>query len=110
MGVHEDSLAGEEALDAGGLDEGNAMASALRSGTKLLTQRIQSRRVPLLSREMNPQLATISKSGNVRHSAGNESRFAGKSNDIIVKAMRSLQDPHHRAQVRSKIKSKGLQL
>lgn len=103
MGVHEDSVAGEEAVN-------DLTASTLKSGTKLLSQRIQSRRVPLLSREMNPELATFSKSGKVKHSVVRESVKTSQANSNIIKAMRALSDPHHRNSVRQKIKSKGLQL
>jgi hypothetical protein len=108
IGVHED--VDEESFDDVSSDNGGSLASIIRSGTKVLSNHAQSRRVPLLAREMNPELVSISKSGNVKHSVVRESVSAKRSNEHIIKAMRNLQDPHYRASVRNKIKSKGPEL
>lgn len=102
IGVHEDSALAEGAADG--------IEASVKQGTKLLSQRVQSYRRPLLSREMNPEMATISKSGNVRHSIVREKVSASKVNDNIVKAMRALSDPNHRASIRKRIKAKGVEL
>lgn len=107
IGVHEDT--DESNFDDVSEDPGT-LASVIKSGTKALSNRIQSRRVPLLAREMNPEIASISKSGKVRHSVTRESISAKRSNEYIVKALRNLQDPHYRATIRGKIKSKGIDL
>lgn len=121
IGVHEDSTMAETA------DEGmpGEMEAAMRAKMKELKAQERAnphmsaskplssgitRRIPLLAREMNPELASISKSGKVRHSVVREGVRSGQVNDTIVKAMKALQDPHHRAQVRSKIRSKGIDL
>lgn len=109
IGVHEDSEDGMDVSEQAP-DNPEGVASLIKSGTTLLSNRAQSRRVPLLSREMNPEIASLSKSGKVRHSVVRERVSAGKSNDMIMKAMRNLSDPHYRASVRSKIKDRGLGL
>jgi hypothetical protein len=112
MGVHENVSTEdfEEEEAAGVQPDGSPMAAAIKAGTKILSQRAQSRRVPLLAREMNPELANISKSGNIRHSVIRESVSASRTNDLIVKAMKALSDPNHRETMRRKIKTKGLNL
>jgi len=109
IGVHEDSDT-NEFDDVSEEPDGGALARVMRSGTKLLSNRVQSRRIPLLAREMNPELASMSKSGGVRHSIVRESMSAKKSNETIVKALKNLSDPHYRASVRSKVKARGLDL
>jgi len=116
IGVHEDSDMAEDAVNEEMLDggqetlDGDQVASLSRRGTRILSKRIQSKRKPLLSREMDPQLAHISKSGKVAHSIVREKVSTGKANDMIVKAMKNLSDPNYRASVRSKIRSRGLGL
>lgn len=102
IGVHEDSALAESAADN--------IEAAVKSGTKLLSNRAQSYRRPLLSRSMDPDMAVLSKSGKVRHSIVREKVSASKVNDNIIKAMRALQDPNHRASVRKRIKAKGVEL
>lgn len=124
MGVHEDSAMAETSAD--NMDEeGMAMARMMRArrqqlmaeerskpylaATKPMSSGITRRR-PLLSREMDPNMASVSKSGNVRHSIVNEGAQSKRMNDNIIKAMRALEDPHHRATVRGRIRSKGIDL
>lgn len=98
IGVHENSTMAETASRK----PGDRMLELLRSGTRPLSNPVQRRRVPLLSREMDPQIASISKSGKVRHSIVRESVHTKRVNENIIKAMRALQDQNYRASVRSR--------
>lgn len=107
IGVHEDSAMAENAFEEG---PGDQMAKLLRSGTRPMSNAVQRRRVPLLSRSMDPQLASISKSGNVKHSIVREGAHSKRVNDNIIKAMRALQDPNHRASVRNRLGNARIKL
>lgn len=106
IGVHEDSTLAETAS----LRPGDRMMELLRSGTRPLSNPAQRRRVPLLSREMEPQIASISKSGKVKHSIVREGVHSKRVNDNIIKAMRALQDQNYRASVRSRAGNSRIKL
>lgn len=123
MGVHEDSAMAEMAADD--LEGGEALASLrrnlasvkdremndwLRRAPKSVLNRLQSRRRPLLSREMDPRMTVTSKSGKVQHAVVREGVQAKKANDNIIKAMKALSDPNHRASVRKKIRARNIDL
>lgn len=123
MGVHEDSAMAEMAADE--LGGGEALASLrrnlasvkdremndwLRRAPKSVLNRLQSRRRPLLSREMDPRMTVTSKSGKVQHAVVREGIAAKKANDNIIKAMKALSDPNHRASVRKKIRARNIDL
>jgi hypothetical protein len=119
IGVHEDSGMASGARDGevmASLRKELAMVSArekgdfIRTASHPISSKTQSRRVPLLAREMDPGLYTTSKSGKVRHSVVREAVHTRKVNDTIVKAMRALQDPNHRATIRANIKARKIDL
>lgn len=108
IGVHEDSADSQQELGEPG--PGDELASLLKSGTRSLANSVQRKRVPLLSRKMDPQMAAISKSGKVKHSIVREGVHSKKVNDNIIKAMKALQDPNHRASVRKRAGKSGINL
>jgi len=120
IGVHEDSALADSAADNMGDESALARVLSmvrareskdfLRNSSHPIGSRVQSRRKPLLSREMDPELYSISKSGKVRHAVVRESRQSSKVNDNIIKAMRALSDPNHRASVRKRVNSRNIDL
>ena len=108
IGVHEDSADSQQEFGEPG--PGDELASLLKSGTRSLANSVQRKRVPLLSRKMDPQMAAISKSGKVRHSIVREGVHSKKVNNNIIKAMKALQDPNHRASVRKRAGKSGINL
>lgn len=64
----------------------------------------QSRRGPaLLNREFDPGIKRMSRSGKVAHAVLNEREHVRKSNDLILKAAKALDDPNNREKVRRQI-------
>jgi hypothetical protein len=59
---------------------------------------------------MEPQIASISKSGKVKHSIVREGVHSKRVNDNIIKAMRALQDQNYRASVRSRTGNSRIKL
>ena len=103
-------ITGKGVDDTGGSDEGEDMRFAFRAanfvGTKPLSVSALKRSRPLLSREFDPQDASLSKSGNKIHAVLNTKTATSKMNDLIHKASRALKDPEHRLQVRKKVQAK----
>lgn len=65
------------------------------------------RRVPLLAREMpDSGVYRVSKSGNKKHTIFNERKASARMNDILVAAVKALNDPNHRESVRKKVDAK----
>ena len=122
MGVHEDSAMAESAGDELGGGELASLQAKLaevrrretgdnfRNASHPVSSRSQSRRVPLLAREMDPGVFTTSKSGKVKHAVIREKAHIQRNNDTIVKAMKALSDPNHRADVRKRIKARNIDL
>lgn len=65
------------------------------------------RKVPLLARKFDDSrpIGVVSKSGNQIHAVANESRHVKRSNENILKAMKSLSDPNRRKEVNEKVRS-----
>jgi hypothetical protein len=99
---HSPDTEDESQGDGGSSMEFSALPRTLDSPIK--------RKMPLLAREFdtNKQIGIMSKSGKVIHAVPNERSHQQKVNNNIVKAMRALQDPHHRKSVFDKVQSVGL--
>lgn len=107
-GVDPDQAAQQNADQEEGGDDFRMNASARNPLADLEVRSIndprQSRRGPaLLNREFDPGIKRMSRSGKVAHAVLNEREHINKSNDLIMKASRALDDPNNREKVRRQI-------
>lgn len=112
------AITGVAPTDAGGLSENDdgfgeesqfrreAASLNVRSGTRREASRVRN----LLNRDFGNAAdaydAYLSKSGKVVHAALNPRRREAQHNNNILRAMKALQDPHHRREVRNRVAAK----
>jgi hypothetical protein len=72
-----------------------AAAGAMNSFTSMSTKHTAGK-IPLLARDWDGLISSWSKSGNKKVHIYDQAGARGRSNDMIMKAIRNLEDPHNR--------------